>query len=537
VDLETLLTSRDGFGLESATFMQRARARILDGTPLDDLMARGTEHERRCLEAAIGCPVSQLPKGQPVEVLDIDPVRTGKTLCDAAAMVRLNQTVDVGLVKPGEEPPRTSVLSVQIDTARAFRGHLNIINERPALRALKVGEDADSMTLRHPSGLPIPIQVIAAQRGGYTLASRWSSGVSFQEAPGMYGLDKVISLEDSRDTALGRLLPGAQALYSGSPWQAAGWCFDTFRTHFGRPTTDLVVMRATTVDGVTPAEQLNPFYWTKERIERIRRTSPRTFRMHVLNEFGAATACYDFDAVERAFQGTGLGVARAERPFVVIDPSGGKKDSFTWSVVQRCYPEVPSYAYASQIYIRGDGTVFHEVTSKGRVEKIEGPPPLRPDFTGRIRPFYWMRAIDGAEGRFWDQIPADAVVERIARAAIRAGARRVFTDQHSFFALEPHFRAHGLKLIECPFTTSSKPFAVETFRRWLRQDEIVIDDHQKMRAELHAFAEIPTPHGSFSFRARGGGHDDYAILPLLAVLATTELPAAIRNFSPWEPRI
>jgi hypothetical protein len=293
------------------------------------------------------------------------------------------------------------------------------------------------------------------------------------------------------------------------------------------------------VDGVTPARQLNPAYWTDERTERVRRTAPRAYRMHVLNQFGAATACYDYDAIEGSFRAERIDPHSGtwERPFLVIDPSGGKKDSFTWAVVRRCTPAPPVSAYSSPIIIRDDGSIFHEVAKNGQIVKVEGYPPIREDFGGELRPFYLMHFIGGVEGRFWDQVPADAVVERIARVAVHVGARRAFTDQHAFYALEPHFRAHGLRLIECPFTQASKGFAVETFRRWLRDREIVIESHAKMRSELHSFAEVPTPHGGFSFRARGGGHDDYAILPLMAALATTELPPAIRQQTPWEPRL
>jgi hypothetical protein len=540
VDLETLLTSREGFGLESATALQRAKCRITDGLPLDDLLARCSPFERRCIETAIGCDVANLPTGAPpTEVVDIGPVRTGKSLMMAAFASARSQTINVSIVKAGEEPPRISLLATELDQARTLRGHLNVINERAALRGLKIGEDADSITLRHPSGLPIEVRVVAAKRGGYSLASRWSGSVVFDEAPGWHGTDKIVSLEESRDQALGRLLPGAQALYGGSPWQATGWIHDTHHDRFGKPSLDLVVIRPLTVDGVAPAAQLNPAFWTTECVERMKRTSPRAFRMNVLNQFGAATACYDYDAIEGAHRADRID-SRAgswERPFLVIDPSGGKKDSFTWAVVRRCIPAPPVNAYSAPIIIRGDGSICHEVAKNGKIQKVDGYPPLREDFDGELRPFYLMHYIGGVEGRFWDQIPADAVVERIARVAAHVGAHRVFSDQHAFYALEPHFRAHGLKLIECPFTQQSKTFTVETFRRWLREREIVIEDHPKMRSELHSFAEVPTPHGGFSFAARGSGHDDYAILPLMAVLATTELPPSIRQQNPWEPRL
>lgn len=243
MDLEELLTSPQGFGLTSATFLQRAICRVIDGVDTADLLARGTDFDRRCLEAAIGCPAAMLPTGgPPTEVIDQEPVRCGKSLRLAALAVARTQTIDVSIVKPGEEGPRVSVLATELDQAKAIRGHLNIISERPALRALRVGDDADSVTLRHPSGLLIPIHIIAAKRGGYSLAARWSGSAIFDEAPGWYSTDKIVSLEESRDQALGRLLPGAQCIFAGSKWQPSGYCFNAHTEHFGKPTAELVVI-------------------------------------------------------------------------------------------------------------------------------------------------------------------------------------------------------------------------------------------------------------------------------------------------------
>lgn len=243
MDLETLLTSRDGFGLESATFLQRAICRVIDRAPVDDLLARSSDFDRRCLEAAIGCPARFLPVGAPpIEVVDMEPVRCGKSLRLAALGFARTQTIDVSIIKPGEEGPRISILATELDQASAIRGHLNIVHERPALKRLLLGEDVDSMTLRHPSGVAVELRVIAAKRGGYSLAARWSGTVVFDEAPGWYSTDKIVSLEESRDQALGRLLPGAQAVYAGSKWQPSGFCFNAHREHFGKPTAEMVVI-------------------------------------------------------------------------------------------------------------------------------------------------------------------------------------------------------------------------------------------------------------------------------------------------------
>lgn len=524
MDVEQVFTSRDGFGVESATMLQRCVARIYDGKPLNDLLDRGTERERKEVEAAVGCDPYHLPAVLRPEIQFDAPVRSGKTLLDVAAMVCRTQTVDVSPVKPGEEPPRSSVLSTQTDTARTALGHLNVATASRVLKHLIIGQDSDSVTFRHPSGLPIPIKVIAAQHGGYSLASRWSAGVSFQEAPGWYGTGKVIALADQRDTALGRLLGGAQIYASGSPWQASELCFKRYSENWGTPTDDLIVIHPQTVDGVTPAEQLNPYYWTKERVERMRRTAPRTYRMHVLNQYGAGTACFDFDAVERAFRPIKQELQPLSRPFMVLDPSSGKKDSFTYAVVQRMQPVVPFDAYAHQVHLNSDGSYGWRTPSPGGkgYDYFDGMPPLKEDVTVETRPFWWFKWISGFEGSFWDQLPADQLMAEIASVAHLAEVRTAFTDQREFYSLSALARQFGLRLEERPFTGGSKERAVALVRRWLASGEVIFAPHPKLKAELHNFTEKPTPGGGFTFGARGSNHDDYAVLPLICALATTD---------------
>jgi hypothetical protein len=511
MDLETLLCSRQGFGLESATFLQRARSRAIDGVPLDDLLARASDFERRSLDAAIGCNPSALPVGAPpVEFADFEPVRCGKSLGLAALAVARSQTVDVGIVKPGEEPPRVSLLATQLDQARTLRGHLNIVNERPKLKKLKIGEDDDSITLRHPSGLPIEIKVIAASRGGYSLASRWCMTMIADEGPGWFSTGNVFSLEDSRDQALNRLLPGAQAIYAGSVWQASGLCFELHRDHFGKPTKDLVVFAPAAVDGVSPAEQLNPAHWSAERVAHMKRKAPRSFRMHVMNLFGGASNVFDFDAVENGFRKPPLRARSWGHHQGVIDWSSGKKDAATFAVCQQVYPELPPSAYVrEEVPGLPDGMVVHDRWDR---------PIIRPDYQGG-RPFLWWPFIGGFEGSFWEQLPADEAVRRIAEVFNDYGVTDVHGDQREAYMLEAEFRRYGLRFHEHPYTSESKARAVERVRRWLAENALIFNHHDKLRAEFHAFVEKPTPGGGWTFGARGSGHDDYVSLVLTAALA------------------
>src|SRR5260221_11146543 len=116
--LETILTSRDGLGLESATPMQIGACRIIEGSPLAELA------DNAAVRRMIGCDPSALPGCQPDEYLHLAPVRCAKTQIDVANGMRLSQTVDVSGIKPGEEPPRGSILATTTDLAHAAFGHL-----------------------------------------------------------------------------------------------------------------------------------------------------------------------------------------------------------------------------------------------------------------------------------------------------------------------------------------------------------------------------------------------------------------------------
>jgi len=506
MDLETLFCSPDGFGIETASPIQRAKCHLWEGSPLGEL-AKDPD-----VRAAIGCDPSEVPSGQPFELLDIGPVGVGKTILGAANSVRLTQMIQVSMIKAGQEPPRLSVLCTHTDTARTFRGHLERVKESRVLRKLYIGDTDDSITLRHPTGLPLEIKIVAAYRGGYTLHSRRQGLVQFEEAPGWASTDRVVSLEDNRDTAMGRILPGGQIVYTGAPWQPAGWCYETWREHFGKPSRDLLVIHA------REAWKQNPEYFTPERVEMLRRRSPRTFRMHVLGDFGGAEGVFDFDAVERIFRACDPKQVRPlGAPQLIIDPSSGKKDSWAFGFCQWLQPLPPRDAFIKTPFstrsVDDDGNV---------VERMVGEYVLDPAYKGETRPFLRFFDIDGYEGSFWGQVSADEIIDRLARLCVHYGVRDVHSDQRESLMLKSAFERRRLRFHEHVYSPESKSSAIEHTRRWLKEAMLSVYDHPKLRAEFHAFTSRPTPGGGFTFGARGSGHDDYVALVLTAALASLE---------------
>jgi len=287
--LETVLTHPDYFGLTTASPLQRAVCRVLDGLPLLEL-ADDAE-----VRAAFG-DVEQLPSSRPAELILLAGIRCGKSLISAACAVRAALTCDVSRLGAGDIP-RISVLSYSVDTARAtwqhVRGH---VEASVALRGLLVSEPtADMIVLQHPSGRPVEIKVVAGSRAAGSLVARWSAGVIFDEAPRMVGAeDGVVNLDDARQASIGRLLPGAQILMIGSPWAPFGPVFNLVEQHEGKPSKALVVVRA-------PAYAMNPSHWTQARCDELRETNPDAYWVDVECKFlDAAGGMFTLDEVKRA---------------------------------------------------------------------------------------------------------------------------------------------------------------------------------------------------------------------------------------------
>jgi hypothetical protein len=77
------------------------------------------------------------------------------------------------------------------------------------------------------------------------------------------------------------------------------------------------------------------------------------------------------------------------------------------------------------------------------------------------------------------------------------------------------------------WTAQTKPAAVETVRKWLRDGTLALPVHERLRRELLLFEERITPTGQFSF---SGKHDDH-----VSLLVTCAMAAA-RGSLPRIPR-
>jgi hypothetical protein len=302
---EDLLTHPDGFGIQTATPVQRASCRIGDGLPLEEL----AEHPDVILALGGVDAVAALPSERgikPREILDLSSPRTAKTIRAAARAIVASQTIDLSRMGPGEMP-RVSIVSTKLDIADVpFNMLLGALERSPRLKHLIVdkreaklrGGGAGMRTLllkQMTSGRLVEVACVAGGRAANGLVARWSAGVIFDEAPRMQGQENgaVVNLDEAKTSVRDRMMRGATIQYVGSPWLPAGPAYQMYNEFFGKPSEDLVVINMTGPQG-------NPFHYTPEYCEYLRRTDPAAWRVAVLGMFvDPIGGLLDVEAVRR----------------------------------------------------------------------------------------------------------------------------------------------------------------------------------------------------------------------------------------------
>lgn len=309
--LEALLTSEWGFNLVTATPVQRAICRVLDGVPLGDLAAHPDVIE------SFGGAIPMLEPGEKPHIVVIAwAIRGAKSMICTANAICLSQRPFGIHLMPGDSV-RVPIVSTSLDTAKPTFQHLSgAMNSTPFLRSLIVKETADAIIVRHPSGRDVEIKVVALSRAGSTLVGRWMPGVIFDEAPRMGSdSDFVMSLRESVDAVEGRIMPGGTIMMPGSPHKPVGMIFELFEKHFGASSDYCAVVKAT-------GPLVNPTWWTHERCEWMRLHNPKLYRRDVLAEFDDADdSLFSYRSVEAAMKAVAPSGRRAQSTAVLFPAS------------------------------------------------------------------------------------------------------------------------------------------------------------------------------------------------------------------------
>jgi hypothetical protein len=237
-----------------------------------------------------------------------------------------------------------------------------------------------------------------------------------------------------------------------------------------------------------------------------------------------AGAALDPAAVERGFAHS-RDYAHSHPRVLVVDPSSGRKDTWSWGVASWVEParEMPAVWQNRQRVQRGsvmiDGLPHQcdSVVDEPWVQTRTGEwIPWMPD---KADPYLMFHEIDGQEGAFFDQIPADEIVARLALLCRRHGITTVHSDQREEYALQSLFAKHQLRFIPHAYTSVSKADGMAHLRRWFAEGKLALPRHEKLRSELLSFEEKILPSGAITFGARGSGHDDYVALLITAAIA------------------
>lgn len=468
-DLESLLTSPSSFGLITASPLQRAVCRIIDGVPLAEL-AESPE-----VKAAIG-DIGALPPGRPSEVLILSGIRSAKSMIAAATAIRASQTCDLSALGAGETA-RVSVISLTTDLAHVVFSHIvgNVL-ARPALRALLIGDPtADAVVLRHPSGRPVEIKVVAGARAGASLVARWSAGCIFDEAPRMVGQeDGVVNYDDCHAAVIGRLLPGAQIISIGSPWAPFGPIYDRVFERQGKPGPDLVVIRA-------PAHHMNPVTWTPERIEELRQKNPAVFRTDILGEFS--------DPEASLFSSAELEAITREGPAILA------------------YVPGQDYGAAMDPATRGNAWTLSLVTKQRDGTKVK---------TAIVLARQWV-------GSKVSPLSPDRVLSEIAALCKLYRIEVVTTDQFAADALRDIAERYGIVLRVETITAQRKIDIYQDLQTKIAEQSIELPPDSLVRADLLSVRKRITQNGiSIELpKTSDGRHADFA--PSVALAAAVPL--------------
>lgn len=224
-----------GFGIETLSPVQTAICLALDGLSLDGLW--DDEGVRECFGGV------RPPEVMPKVVLLIAASRALKSKMCAAAMMRAAMSCDLAKTALGDEV-RLSVIGTEIDKAKPSFKNMHDLAERECAGLMR-SELKQSFHIVRTAQISIEVTVSALTGGGGGVVSRWCAGALFSEAPRMVGeQDGERNITETLSALRNRMLPGAQIICEGSPWAPFGPIHDLDHKFFGRPSENMLVIRA-----------------------------------------------------------------------------------------------------------------------------------------------------------------------------------------------------------------------------------------------------------------------------------------------------
>ena len=476
--LEDLLCSAKGFGLTTASPLQRAICRASDGESL------GQYWQLPEVRTAFGDV--RPPEVAPENLIILAAIRCAKSMIAAAKAIQISQNVDLNVpyISAGDEI-RIPIVSVDKDKAQAVFSHmLGHIQAKPLLRRLLIGEPtSESFYLRHPSGRAIEVCTTPLAKSGSTLVARWLPAVIFDEAPLMASVsDAKKNLDEALGAITGRVLPGGQVLMIGSPWAPFGPVYDLVMEHFGKPNGEYVIVRA-------PGPVMNPVYWTPKRCEQISKKDPRAYRTNVLAEFA--------DVEDGIFSSSEIERATRAGP------------------VQRPYVKGHHYRASMDPAFRGNGWTLTIAECTGTREN-------------GVTPTYSIALATQWIGSKIEPLKANAVLGEMAAILAEYQLDSVTSDQHNVDTIREIAETHGISIVEVTITSENRLEMVENVAALLGDERLELPPDRQLAGDLKAARKRVTQNGVTLHLPRSGDgrHADYVPCLGLAFVDPPGLPDA-----------
>ena len=322
-------------------------------------------------------------------------------------------------------------------------------------------------------GQPRGIRVVAAS---VAATSGWRAFFVGKDERSKWPQDGVEGLDageiDTSATAMTATHPNAPAVTVGSAWGDFGEFYEAV-------TAGSDAFRE--VLGPVPTWVAAP-HISEESTRRKERNEKRWKREYACVFQAGAGSAFDAEQVEQAMGREVPGIYRKCTRILVLDPTAGASDTYAFGVVGWRRPH----------------------------ERIPGTPLLE---------FSYLNGIENASRKGWT---SDRMVGEIARIARANGCSVIHSDQFERFSLASAFANKGFRFISHAWTAPLKERAVEHVRTWLADGVLALPKHDRMKKELLSFEEKIAPSGALTFRGRAGGHDDFAMLLVLAALVDVE---------------
>jgi hypothetical protein len=372
--------------------------------------------------------------------------------------------------------------------------------------------------------MPRGIRVVAAS---VAATSGWRAYFIGKDERSKWAADGAIERDAEEIDASGTAMTASHALAPsvafGSAWGQFGGFYDA-------------IMGGTTerrhVLGPAPTWVAAP-HITRESLER-KEDNPSIFAREYECVFsGSSSDVFTAENVDPAFAKPRFAMKRIGFPVLILDPSSGKRDVFSYAVGGwwgRRWAEKdmwlwvaaldPNEGHGADRYLKP--VPGHTVIKRDAM----GHPVPNPEY-GSGEPVFALSTIGGYENAIANGYSANQIVDEMVALCQEEGIRHVVSDQREDFTLEAAFRQRGLYFKSLAWTNANKGQAVAWVSRLLRERRLGLVRHEKMRAELLNFKERLQPNGVITYEGRRS--DDFVAILLTAALSDM---AGLLNGSP-----